>query len=248
MTNPAVLDRRAALRRVALLLGGAVSAPTLAGVLAGCGAPDAGGAAGQGAADWTPKALSAPQGELVATIADHIIPATDTPGARAAGVHQFIDAMLAGHYPAAQKARFLAGLEGVDVRARGRHKKAFVELTPEQQVAILTEMDQAAYPARGAAVKAEKAQQPPPRDPMVGPSPGPGSGALAQQTYGDAAAEVAEPVRNELKSEWFWKRMKELTLTGYYTSQVGATQELKVNPMGAWKGDLAYQSVGHAWA
>jgi gluconate 2-dehydrogenase gamma chain len=247
METPHAIDRREALRRVALILGGAVSAPTLAGVLAGCEAPRSGGTAAA-AAPWTPKALSAPQGELVATIADHILPATDTPGARDAGVHQFIDAMLADHYPAADKARFLAGLEGIDVRARGRHKKAFAELTSEEQVAILTEMDRAAYPAKGAAAKADKAQQPPPRDAIVGPSPGTGTGALAQQTYGDAAAEVAEPVRNELKSEWFWKRMKELTLTGYYTSQVGATQELKVNPMGAWRGDVAYPSLGRSWA
>ncbi len=239
------IDRRAALRRVALLLGGAVSAPTLAGILAGCEAPKGGAAAG-GA--WTPQALSSPQGELVATLADHILPRTETPGARDAGVHQFIDEMLAKHYPAAEKTRFLAGLEGVDVRARGKHQKAFVELTAEQQHGILAEMDRDAYPAKGAVAQAEKAQQPPPRDAMVGPSAGPGTGALAQQTYGDAAAEVAEPVRNELKSGWFWKRMKELTLTGYYTSQVGATQELKTNPMGAWRADVAYPTVGHAWA
>jgi hypothetical protein len=42
--------------------------------------------------------------------------------------------------------------------------------------------------------------------------------------------------------------MKELTLTGYYTSQAGATQELRVNPMGAWKGDVSYPTLGRAWA
>ena len=246
MTDMNGMDRRAALRRVALLLGGALSAPTLAGVLAGCEAPARGAAAAGDA--WTPKALSAPQGELVATLADHILPATDTPGARAAGVHEFIDAMLANHYPATDKARFLAGLEGVDVRARGKHKKTFVELSPEEQHALLTEIDLAAYPAGGAAAQAAKAQQPPPRDPVVGPSAGRSADPQAPQSYGDAAAEVAEPVRNELKSEWFWRRMKELTLTGYYTSQVGATQELKVNPMGAWKGDVPYSSLGRSWA
>src|SRR4029077_9532626 len=43
MTSPSAIDRREALRRAALLLGGALSAPLVAGVLAGCearGTPD----------------------------------------------------------------------------------------------------------------------------------------------------------------------------------------------------------------
>jgi hypothetical protein len=42
--------------------------------------------------------------------------------------------------------------------------------------------------------------------------------------------------------------MKELTLLGYYTSEVGATQELKVNPMGVYRSDVPYRSIGHSWA
>src|SRR5437762_10021618 len=63
------IDRREALRRAALLLGGALAAPTVAGVLAGCQAarvPD-------GA--WAPRALSRAQVELVAAMAEHILPA-----------------------------------------------------------------------------------------------------------------------------------------------------------------------------
>src|SRR5439155_271168 len=62
------IDRREALRRAALVLGGALSTSTIAGVLAGCEArrtPD-------GA--WTPRALTVDQLDLVATIAEHILP------------------------------------------------------------------------------------------------------------------------------------------------------------------------------
>ena len=47
----------------------------------------------------------------------------------------------------------------------------------------------------------------------------------------------------ELDSDWdpedvgrqaFFRTLKELVLVGYYTSEVGATQELRVNPMGTW--------------
>src|SRR3989442_15479326 len=96
-----VIDRREALRRVTLLLGGAVSASTVAGVLAGCETrrtPD-------GA--WTPRALTSEQVELVAAVAEHILPETDTPGAHAALVHRFIDALLAESYPPEERRRFL---------------------------------------------------------------------------------------------------------------------------------------------
>src|SRR5882762_33040 len=58
------IDRREALRRAALLLGGALAAPTVAGVLAGCRAarvPDG---------VWAPRALTRAQVDLVAAIAD----------------------------------------------------------------------------------------------------------------------------------------------------------------------------------
>jgi gluconate 2-dehydrogenase gamma chain len=237
------ISRREALRLAGLALGGALSASTIAGVLEGELGDGTAWAAQPG---WKPRTLSAHQAELVATLAEHIIPATDTPGARAAGVHRFVDALLGGHYPKAERERFLAGLEGVDVRARHAHKKTFLQLTKAQQLALLTAMDREAYPAQGALAQADRAKQPPPRDPIVGPSSG-GAGGLARQSPADVDG-LREPVRAELRSGWFWRRMKELTLTGYYTSQAGATQELKVNPMGVWKGDVPYRAVGRSWA
>src|SRR5216117_2032629 len=136
------ITRREALSRVAILLGGAISAPTLAGVL-----DAATRRAWATAPGWTPRTLSASQMELVAVIAEHIIPETDTPGARAAGVHRFVDTLLTDHYPTPERDRFLAGLADVDARARSRQGKTFVECTADQQVALLTEMDEAAYPA-----------------------------------------------------------------------------------------------------
>lgn len=239
MDQPVTIDRREAIRRVTLLLGGIMAAPTIAGAmkidLAALGAPD-----------WAPAALTPEQLELVAVIADHIIPRTTTPGARDAGVHRFADAILSGYAPTEMRTRFIAGLSGVDYRARRAHGKTFVQLTKRQQLALLTQMDLEAYPAKGAIAKAERRDQPPPRDPVVGPGSG-GSGALAKQTPTDIE-DPDESVAKEMGSDFFWRRMKEMTLTGYYTSQAGATRELKVNPMGIWRGDIPYSSIGHAWA
>jgi len=235
------LDRREALKRVAILLGGALSAPTLAGAFA----RDMEAWAATPDAQWAPRTLTRTQAELVATVAEHIIPATDTPGARGAGVHRYIDALLTSHYPDSEKARFLAGVEGLDVRARVRHNKDFLKLTKREQVAILTDMDSEAFPLRGQIAQAQKAQQPPPREPVVGPSGA--AGPTSQKSPADAEG-LSDAVRNELRQGWFWRRMKELTLVGYYTSEAGATKELHVNPMGQWKGDVPLKTIGRSWA
>src|SRR5438094_9885616 len=110
--SPDAIDRREALRRAALLLGGVLSAPMVAGVLAGCEARRAPAAA------WRPRALTPDQTELVATIAEHILPETDTPGARSVGVHRFIDAMLAEASSTREPAPFVAGPTAAHRRAR----------------------------------------------------------------------------------------------------------------------------------
>ena len=200
MSNVRHIDRREALRRTALLLGGAISAPTLAGILAGC-------EASRHEAGWTPRALTADQSDLVATIAEHILPETDTPGARSAGVHRFIDTMLAEYYNPAARTHFVDGLTDVDARAQRVGAKSFVRARPEQQRAILTELDGEAYP-------------PGPRPVSKGPDAIP-----------------------------FFRIMKELTLLGYYTSEVGATKELQYNPApGRFEGCVPMSRVGRASA
>ncbi|GAC1648299.1 MAG: lactose 3-dehydrogenase subunit gamma LacC [Gemmatimonadaceae bacterium] len=240
MDAPATITRRQALQRVAVLLGGTISAPTLAGVFAGDSTW------WEDASESLSYTLDAPQRELIATIAEHIIPATDTPGARAAGVHQFVDRVLTDHYNASDRARFLAGLEGLDLRARSTHGQAFLACSPAQQVRLLGAVDLEAYPAKGLVAKQEKAQQPPPRDQIVGPGSG-AAGALGEPAHA-AVDGATKSVRGKTEADWFWRRMKELTLVGYYTSKVGATQELRVNPMGLWRGDIAYASIGRSWS
>ena len=185
------MERREALRRTALLLGGVLSAPTIAGVLAGCDSRSADG-------KW--RALTSDQGELVATIADHIIPETDTPGARAAGVHVFIDRMLAGHYPAEDRERVLRGLEDLDASAKSAHGRSFIRCSADEQRSMLTRIDQEAF-----------------------------------------APERREP-------HWF-RAIKELTVVGYYTSEIGATQELRhVAVPGRFEGCVPLTQIGRTWA
>ena len=100
------------------------------------------------------QALDPHQSETVATIAEMIIPATDTPGARAAGVHRFIDLLLAEWFPDDERAGFLAGLADVDARARATFGTDFIGASESQRVELLGKLD-----AEGQALR--QAQQDP---------------------------------------------------------------------------------------
>jgi hypothetical protein len=88
------------------------------------------------------RVLDPHQTETVATIAELIIPATDTPGARAAGVHEFVDLMLAEWFNTEERDRFIRGLADVDARAQAACGKTFVECAPTEQTHLLTILDQ----------------------------------------------------------------------------------------------------------
>lgn len=85
----------------------------------------------------TLEVLSPAQAELVTTLADLILPRSDTPGASDVGVTGFIDHLLAHWYHADERAAFLAGLGEIDRLAGG----SFVRLEPARQAEILTRID-----------------------------------------------------------------------------------------------------------
>ncbi|HYT04773.1 MAG TPA: gluconate 2-dehydrogenase subunit 3 family protein [Gemmatimonadales bacterium] len=103
------------------------------------------------------QVLDPHQSETVATIAEMIIPATDTPGARAAEVHRFIDLLLAEWAPDDERAQFLQGLADVDARARTAFGVDFLSATEAQRGTILTQLDAEAQAQRGP----ERDRQPP---------------------------------------------------------------------------------------
>ena len=108
----------------------------------------------QAALPFTPKALSATQLETVATLAELIIPTTDTPGARAALVDRFVDNVMANAAPA-DKERFLTGLAWMDTRSTALYGQPFTAAIPAQQTELLTRLaaptGQAAEDAPGVA-------------------------------------------------------------------------------------------------
>lgn len=138
------------------------------------------------------KVLDPHQNDTVVAVADLIIPATDTPGATAAKVNEFIDLVLAEWLDPEEKTRFLNGLADVDARCRKRFAKDLTACTPEQQTELLQLLDAEVAALRDAERQGGK------------PEPTPSAG--------------------------FFRTMKWLTLTGYYTSEIGANEELH-NPI-----------------
>ena len=97
------IDRREALRRSAYLLGGTLMAPTVAGILKGC--------APKPELTWTPSFFTEDQARMVTTIADIIMPKTDTPAASELGIPGFIEEMVSVVYKAEDRDEFAMKLD-----------------------------------------------------------------------------------------------------------------------------------------
>ena len=178
---------------------------------------------------------------MVVAIAETIIPETDTPGARAAQVDQFIDTLLSDHFAAAEKERFLSGLTRLDARSRRIHQKAFAELTPAQQTEIVGELDKLAFQQETLANATPEAAAPSPRSQQ--------SNVQVGQGVGGTPAEATSPPSDaaDVGPQSFFRMMKELAVVGYYTSEVGQTQELRINPMKPYR-DIPYTPGTPTWA
>ena len=134
-----------------------------------------------GEGSW--QALDAQTGRILVAACEAILPASDTPGATAAGVDRFIDTMLADWYPARERDAVLAGLRSLDAHSRERHGQEFAEIPAEDRAALLSTLDEYAE-------SSEKGQ-----------------------------------------AHWF-AQLKELTIWGYFSSEIVVTQVLHESPLG----------------
>jgi Gluconate 2-dehydrogenase subunit 3 len=84
--------------------------------------------------------LTPAQYATVEAFSEVIIPADDhSPGAKAARVADYIDLLLGESGPETRKS-WTDGLAALDQTSQERHQSPFVKLTPEQQVALVTEI------------------------------------------------------------------------------------------------------------
>ncbi len=194
------MNRRDALKRVAILMGGTLSPSVVSAILSGCRISGD---------KWRPKIVTLEQDELITTIVELIIPETDTPGAKAARVNEFVDLMLADWFTPTESEHFMKGLAELASRAQETYSSAFIKCTIEEQTSILEELENESLSHR-------------------------------ENSSSESETDVLKP---------FFSQMKELTLIGYYTSEIGATQELKY--LGAainYAGCVPFSDIGRAWS
>lgn len=123
------ISRRTAIQRTSTLMCGTLSSSLALGVLSGCRADmDLG---------WIPKVLSPEEALIAADLAERMLPETDTPGAKEAGVERFIDQMIFGYLTDEERTVFKSGLDWL--KKRKFHKK-----TTEGQHNLLAELSEEA--------------------------------------------------------------------------------------------------------
>ena len=134
--------------------------------------------AAAGASTWAPSVLTPRQDEAVIALTELIIPATETPGAKAALVNRFVDHVLSVA-DAKERSEFIRGLTWLDDRCRARVGKDIAAATAAELTSVLTPL----------------------------------------------AAEGAAPA-DDAPGVAFFHAIKSMTITGYYTSEIGLRQEL----------------------
>ena len=81
--------------------------------------------------------ISADQEELLAQICETLIPATDTPGAKELGVHQFVLTMVDDCSEKEQQDNFTKGLDEINELSKKQFKNSFLKSTAAQQKELL---------------------------------------------------------------------------------------------------------------
>jgi hypothetical protein len=139
-----MMNRRDALARVALLMGGAVIGADY--FLTGCNPASSDKNSAQdkthAKTSGPPKeVLDAKQQAYLDEVGETILPATKTPGAKAARVGSFMAVMVRDSYAPKDQEIFTEGLTKLEDASQKMNGKGFLESTPAQRTALLTALD-----------------------------------------------------------------------------------------------------------
>jgi hypothetical protein len=197
------MDRREAVRNVALLFGGALSATTIGVFLEGC-SPSKNK---DGVKLFTPD-----QEKIITEIADIIIPTTTTPGAKAAGVGPFIPMMVHDCYPENAQKVFVKGLEDLEDRSKKDYGNSFLTISAKQREELLGKV-------RDETVAAQKAE----KDKAEEEKKAAENAVVKKSEKEDPGKPINAKERNA-GTPYFFSIIRDLTILGYFTSEIGTTQ------------------------
>jgi hypothetical protein len=135
MPSTTTIDRRAAIQT--LLKGGLA-----VGLMPGF-AETAWSAIAQAGERPAPRALNSGQTQMIALIADTILPRSDTPGAIDVGVPVWIDLVLVEYFSDARRAAFLADLSAIDQLAVSTSGASLTGLKHQDLMTVMSSLDAA---------------------------------------------------------------------------------------------------------
>lgn len=138
-------------------------------------------------------------------IADTILPATKTPGAKEAKVGELMKVMVNDCYEEKDQIVFHNGLKTINELSEKEFGNSFMEINPAQRHTLLVKLD------------AEQKE--------------------AMKTWKDG------------ESKHYFRLMKELTLLGYFTSEIGCKQARRyIETPGRYDACIPYKKGDRAWA
>ena len=187
------MNRREAVQYISLLLGGTIVGGNA--FLTGCKTKTEG----------THSAFTTDDIAYLDEVADTILPATSTPGAKAAAVGTFMTVMVNDCYDDKDQKIFHDGMDKLNDLSKKTYDNGFMKLNPQQRHDLLVKLDN------------------------------------EQKDY-------MKKKKPEDPSHYF-RMMKELTLLGYFTSEIGCTQARRyVETPGKFEGCIPYKKGDKAWA
>jgi hypothetical protein len=187
------MNRREALGRVGLILGGTIIGAEF--FISGC----------KPSSKKVNELFDENNVALFDEIGETILPATSTPGAKAAAIGNFMALMVQDCYKPEDQKVFVKGIADLDEASKKKFSKSFMEADAKQRTELLTELD---------AEQKNYTKNKKPEDP-----------------------------------NHYFRMMKELTLLGFFTSEVGATKALRyIAVPGHYDGNVPYKKGDKAWA
>lgn len=203
------MNRRELLKQIALLTGGVVVGGEV--FLTGCSTGN------------KSKALfSDTHIALLDELGETIIPATDTPGAKAAKIGEFMQAIVTDCYTQEEQNTFVKGMENINVLCEKQLGKNFMDCNAEERKGFVISLE-----------KEAKAY----------------NESVTQKNEADKAAAEAKGASFVPAPLHYYSMMKQLTLWGFFTSKTGMTETLRhVAVPGRYDGSAPYAAGEKAWA
>jgi hypothetical protein len=179
--NSHLVSRREALRHATTLLGGVA-------LVGGSGLVACASTAHQRIAElqnelFKETAFSQADIEFLTEVSDTILPETETPGARAAGVGPFVALMVTDVYSPDERETFKQGMRTLESECLAMHGRGYMACTPEERLSLLETLDK------------------------------------EQHSYMNSKSDN-DPAH-------YFRMMKEQTLLGYFTSEIGYTKAMR---------------------